>query len=410
MCQTQPSVNVDDPQEEGGWGQKFYTYNVSYDSFENPVGSGASRHRYSDFEKLQATLRNRYQSHGILVPSLPKKNVVVKGKAFVLQRMRGLTMFCQCVAGNPYLRNDDAWTAFLAGNPSFATQNSTVLPPCPPRWEQAVNAFTTPSNSGEMLANFKVESGLVENTLMNLVSKANKLVAAAGALSSATSELGQLTSDFSDAETNQVDHLNTLAADDDSSSSVPNVLSRVANLFIAQAPALESLPDVLSVLLVESLEYESMQMYDFSNMVKHVDKLVSDNDKFEKAQFALERKNTTKFTEDKMKKHEEAIEEAGKILEVGRAHLDFYIRSICMVTLPQIAKERKVRMRNIFMLFAATMKSITNGAQAGLDEFFANNGADFAEWNSNADDILTKLNLAPLPGSNVPPTPPPQAA
>jgi len=252
---------VDDPQEEGGWGKKFFTYNISYSAFENPVGSGSSRHRYSDFEKLQATLRNRYQSHGILVPSLPKKNVVLKGKSFHFQRMRGLTLFCSNIALNPYLRADDAWAAFLTGNPSFATANATVLPPCPPRWEQAVNATQTPSNSGTMLAHFKTEAGFIENTLMHLILKTGKLVSAYGTLSAATIEVSLCLAEFSEMETNTIDFINTLPADDDSSSSVPNVISRIAKFFALQVPKVDSLPDALNVLLIESLEYESNQMY-----------------------------------------------------------------------------------------------------------------------------------------------------
>jgi len=155
--------------------QKFYTYAVSYEGYENPVGSGSSRHRYSDFEKLQATLRHRYQTHGILVPSLPKKNVLLKGQSFHNQRMRGLTIFCEKVSASPYFRNDDSWSAFLTGNPSFATSNASVLPPCNPRWEQAVLATETPSNCNELLAKFKSESSQVENTLVGLISKSSKV-------------------------------------------------------------------------------------------------------------------------------------------------------------------------------------------------------------------------------------------
>ena len=114
--------------------------------------------------------------------------------------------------------------------------------------------------------------------------------------------------------------------DGDAKSSVPNVLSRVSTLLTSNTTPLSELPEALNMLLVESLEYEAMQLFDFTLMLKHVDKLVGDNDKFEKAEFSLERKNLSKLTEDKIAKHEEALKEAGLMLAAGKKHLDFFIR------------------------------------------------------------------------------------
>ena len=67
------AIWLDSPQEKGSGFSKYVDYAVCQPS-------KSVRHRYSDFEKLHATLKARYGTYGLLVPSLPKKNVVLKGE------------------------------------------------------------------------------------------------------------------------------------------------------------------------------------------------------------------------------------------------------------------------------------------------------------------------------------------
>ena len=63
------------------------------------------RHRYSEFYALQQVLRKRYEY--MLVPSLPPKRLRGASKPeHVERRQRGLYIFMERIARNPFLRND----------------------------------------------------------------------------------------------------------------------------------------------------------------------------------------------------------------------------------------------------------------------------------------------------------------
>jgi hypothetical protein len=69
--------------------------------------------------------------------------VVLKGAGFHFQRMRGLQIFCEKVAGNPYLREDQAWIDFLEeGRPLVVEKEALPMPP--KRWMEAVKDLGEP--------------------------------------------------------------------------------------------------------------------------------------------------------------------------------------------------------------------------------------------------------------------------
>lgn len=55
-----------------------------------------------------------------MVPSLPSKKVLkVTGKLereFITERMQGLTLFCEAIVSNPWLRSDVLWLQFMSPN------------------------------------------------------------------------------------------------------------------------------------------------------------------------------------------------------------------------------------------------------------------------------------------------------
>lgn len=93
----------------------YLTYRILYKQIGRDLI--AVRHRYSEFENLRLELRDRYHPLGILVPSLPPKNTLsIQSKfsdGFVKERTLGLTLFCESVAGSPWLRNDNTWKTFM---------------------------------------------------------------------------------------------------------------------------------------------------------------------------------------------------------------------------------------------------------------------------------------------------------
>jgi hypothetical protein len=108
ICVEEPETS----KEKGILGTKEYTtFLIMTKKFgADPVGV---RHRYSEFESLRTSLRSRYGPLGVLIPSLPSKKILGKGEwSFVVERMYGLSLFCEAVAENPFLVADHLWSQF----------------------------------------------------------------------------------------------------------------------------------------------------------------------------------------------------------------------------------------------------------------------------------------------------------
>lgn len=74
------------------------------------------RRRYSDFEAIRQTLRMRYNHMGVVVVGLPPKKIVGNAdKHHLLERARGLSIFCQEIMTSPWLSNDNDWIEFCGG-------------------------------------------------------------------------------------------------------------------------------------------------------------------------------------------------------------------------------------------------------------------------------------------------------
>jgi hypothetical protein len=385
---------VDQPMEEGSGFSKYVTYAVC-------TTTHSVRHRYSNFEKLQATLKARYGTYGLLVPSLPKKNVVLKGASFHFQRMRGLQIFCEKVSSNPYLRNDSAWKSFIdVGGQLEIERDATPKPP--EMWMAAVDATETPTNSGELVANFKREAALAEATINALIVKAKAVTTNMLNLGMAIGDMASAAVAFSESETNEIDTLNSVSTkelNDGVHNSVPNVMSRSAQLLSSSMGSLTTTPDAINLLFIECLEYEGSQMYDFGLLAKHVDKIVADCDRNEKSLSTLMTKNTTKLTDAKLLAHTECIEHTEKLVEEGKVYLDKYIRALCKVTMPAVCTERKQRIKLLSLHLAAIMKASAAHNVAASDAFFdamrvEDGGLDATQSGSM---ILESLSLPPLP-------------
>ncbi|KAJ1434685.1 hypothetical protein B484DRAFT_417365 [Ochromonadaceae sp. CCMP2298] len=98
-------------------GKSYLTYRILMKQVGRDVVG--VRHRYSEFEALRKSLRDRYGPLGILVPSLPPKDSLSsvigtnQKQTFIKERTLGLTLFCELVIASPWLRNDSEWKDFL---------------------------------------------------------------------------------------------------------------------------------------------------------------------------------------------------------------------------------------------------------------------------------------------------------
>lgn len=82
-----------------GMGKTYVTYRILMKQVGRDIIG--VRHRYSEFETLRNSLRDRYGALGIAVPSLPPKNSVSNiissnlQQTFIKERILGLTIFCE---------------------------------------------------------------------------------------------------------------------------------------------------------------------------------------------------------------------------------------------------------------------------------------------------------------------------
>lgn len=112
---SETKVVVEDPEtefEKSFMGKKEFT---TYCLVTKKLGKDPNfiRHRFSEFEGFRTNMKERYCSLGLIVPPVPPKRVIGKGEwNFVVERMYGLTLFCEAFTENPFLANDQAWLEF----------------------------------------------------------------------------------------------------------------------------------------------------------------------------------------------------------------------------------------------------------------------------------------------------------
>jgi hypothetical protein len=91
------------------------TYNVVISGGQTVYNVGGVRKRYSEFEALRMALEKRYAGEGLLIPALPPKKMMGnQDHEFVKARMRGLTLFVEALACNPFLMSDSTFERFVS--------------------------------------------------------------------------------------------------------------------------------------------------------------------------------------------------------------------------------------------------------------------------------------------------------
>ena len=103
------------------------------------------------------------------------------------------------------------------------------------------------------------------------------------------------------------------------------------------------------------------------------------------------------MNEAKLAAHNEAIDQAEKILIGGKQHCDYYIRAVTMVTLPRLVTERRERIRMLSLHLGAITKAISAHILAASDTFFDSMGVEGNDYIDSASMVLEALSLPPLP-------------
>jgi hypothetical protein len=158
--------------ESGFMGKSYTTFRVLLKSSDTELI--AVRHRFSEFCLLRDILKDRYAPYGILVPSLPQKKVIgAKEKEFITERMQGLTLFCDALVANPWLRRDPTWLEFMSSPaPPTAPKKGQEQMKVPSEiiLQNILDRLPIPSNSLERTYELKDELGATEKQCTSLPS------------------------------------------------------------------------------------------------------------------------------------------------------------------------------------------------------------------------------------------------
>lgn len=85
-----------------------------------------------EFETLRSTLYDRYYVFGVVVPNLPPKKsmssllVTDVSIPLIKERTYGLSLFCESIMKNPFLRCDTDWINFMRPNEGGSSQDIYV--------------------------------------------------------------------------------------------------------------------------------------------------------------------------------------------------------------------------------------------------------------------------------------------
>lgn len=150
FSQQQMQIWCEDPETNTekigmGMGKTYVTYRILMKQVGRDIIG--VRHRYSEFETLRNSLRDRYGPLGIAVPALPPKNSVSNimssnlQQTFIKERILGLTIFCELIVASPWLRNDKLWKEFMKPK-AGGGYSAPDAPPAPSAASRFSAAFT----------------------------------------------------------------------------------------------------------------------------------------------------------------------------------------------------------------------------------------------------------------------------
>lgn len=107
------------------------------------------------------------------------------------------------------------------------------------------------------------------------------------------------------------------------------------------------------------------------------------------------------MTEEKIQKHNEAIEAAEELLESSKAHCDRYIRALTTLTLPDLITSRRERIKVLALHLGAVIKSVSASTLSSADNFFKAMDSSGESAINSGSIVLEALSLPPLPEPSV---------
>lgn len=371
-----PAIWVEDPEEMKevvsswmGIEKTFLSYRILLKQAGRDVVG--IRHRYSEFEKVRTDLLLQYCPLGIMVPSLPPKKPVsslIKGSndIFIKERTKGLTMFCEALVQNPFLRFDSNWLAFM--KPSSAHTTASGLPNVPfypddhnnsgnlglDMLSIALEKIDLPPKYIMMqkMTDLKDEVSAVERQLKTLADRVRQLQASERSLNAAIEGVNSALASMAEMEQSHVKYLGGFMLDATESSlrdedKIQFSANAYSTLLVNEQLAGNNTSHYIGVLLCATLDHELSRIESFKELFKVHDDLV----------FTID----TALKADKLNKAAE-----------GDAQLNKFYKGLFAFTLPCCSRQRAAIMRKTVSAMGNVKMSTSYKVYSDTVTFFSN--------------------------------------
>eukprot|EP01038_Epipyxis_sp_PR26KG_P008420 gene8420-11388_t len=362
----------------GVLGKTYFTYRILLKQPGRDIVG--ARHRYSEFELLRTSLKERYSLFGILVPSLPPKNMMNSimssrsDTAFIKERTMGLSMFCEAIVENPWLRNDSSWKAFMKSATMFAVIHENI----------------DEENTGEIMLiaalaqldlpykltmiqrmeDLKEEVLLIEKHVRVVLEKAKTMQSCERALVVANEAFNHSLRHWN--ETERGHNIRSFAgcAFDETDSSILMPHESIATSTYATSMLLhnkhinnEEQPNYTGVTIIAALNHELSSIESFKELFRVHEEILANIE-------ALSSK-LSKFETNRSAYRLDLINEARKALEEKQLCLTAFYKGFVFFTLPMYSRQRAATFRRATASVAAINLTVAYSLQKACLSFFS---------------------------------------
>ena len=374
--------------------KKFGVQKKSYATFRVLMKSSSGelvcvRHRFSEFETLRENLRDRYLPLGIFVPQLPAKKLINNTDSeFIKERMQGLTLFCEGIVMNPFLRHDSTFRSFMdmRSDPSGTNVGECML-------GSALARLPNPSNPLVRYMVIKEEVVAMEKQSKAVLEATRSAQQAYSSMVQANTNMQSALAGWSGLEQDSVRALSgkyngqqdPMVRDADG---VALSLQRLSKFYSDQHGAICDFPDYAGALYTPAFEYEHNRCCAFLELFKYHDDLANFIDK--------QRSKVEKMDRTKLDK----LTEANAILEEKKICLNAFYKGLLFFSVPLATRDRCHSLRRTAGYLGATSLVssglLQKGSLAMLRDMEINPGSAI----SNTSAVLEQLSVKTLDAPN----------
>mmetsp|Transcript_602 Transcript_602/g.1010 ORF Transcript_602/g.1010 Transcript_602/m.1010 type:complete len:542 (+) Transcript_602:52-1677(+) len=402
VTNTDVKIWVENPEtvkDSGFMAKSYTTFRVLLKSSDSELIG--VRHRFSEFCALRDVLKAKYTPFGICVPSLPNKKVIGKlGKDFITERMQGLTLFCESVVSNPWLRKDPAWIDFMSTNASKGDDKKDIEEDM---LQAILDRLNMPSMPLERTYELKDELNVVDKQLQSVLDASRAVQKSQAALHQANDAFHHAVDSWANSEKQDVIYLagrslETISCDTkiQETEKVQTMVSRLDALCAERHVATQDVAEYSNILFSTYLDHELLRNASMRELLKYHDDIVSSIDSLRVKVEKLESQQSTKW---------EQLQESKRNLEMKSSMLNTFYKGFYFFTVPLQAKCRSNSLRRAMSSYGATtmVTAHTISCSAGL--FLKDLSLSATTAISETSQLLDQLSLKPLdqPPEGLPP-------